>query len=242
MFRRIVFAAAAAGLIAGALVSLIQSVTTIPIILQAELYEGSVQDPGILGSSMGGLQLAMAEGSPNLTESEPAHAHAASAPRDVFERTLFTTLANLVTGVGSALLVVGGMALYGRTVTAASGVLWGAAGFAVFTLAPALGLPPEVPGTIAADLSARQIWWAFAVAGAALGLGLLVFAEGRHWKVLGVIVAAGPHMVGAPHPHSLGGSVPPELAGQFAATSIVVAAIFWALIGSLSAAFYRRFA
>ncbi len=33
MFRRIVFAAAAAGLIAGALVSLIQSVTTIPIIL-----------------------------------------------------------------------------------------------------------------------------------------------------------------------------------------------------------------
>jgi cobalt transporter subunit CbtA len=163
-------------------------------------------------------------------------------PEDGLERTLFTVLANVIMGVGFALLVVAGMALHGKPVTTGAGVHWGAAGFVVFTLAPALGLPPEVPGSITADLQARQVWWVSAAAAAALGLGLMVFLEARYWKVLGVIVAAIPHMVGAPHPDSIGGSVPPELAGQFAATSIVVGAIFWVLIGSLSAAFYRRLA
>lgn len=34
------------------------------------------------------------------------------------------------------------------------------AGFAAFTVAPALGLPPELPGMMAADLGPRQARWA----------------------------------------------------------------------------------
>ena len=76
---------------------------------------------------------------------------------------------------------------------------------------------------------------------AAVGLGLLAFAQRPILKVLGVVVALVPHVVGAPSPETVGGNVAPELAGQFAATSIAVSALFWALLGWLSAVFYRRF-
>ena len=49
-----------------------------------------------------------------------------------------------------------------------------------------------------------------------------------------------PHAIGAPHPESMSGSVPPELAGHFAAASIVVSAVFWSMIGWFSGAFYKR--
>lgn len=244
MVHRIFFAALAAGLLAGALITAVQSVTTTPIILHAEEFEGAGHDHAAEGLPAVGLHLAAASESPSghvhLADTAGGHAGEAWAPEDGLERTLYTALANLIVGVGFALLVVAGMALRGKPVTVGVGVLWGAAGFVVFTLAPALGLAPEVPGSITAGLEARQYWWVFAASGAALGLGLIVFCQARYWKAFGVIAAAVPHIVGAPHPDSIGGSVPPELAGQFAATSIVVGAIFWVLIGSLSAVFYRR--
>jgi len=156
------------------------------------------------------------------------------------ERLFYTGLANLLMGVGFALLLVACFALYGKPVDPRRGVLWGLAGFAVFTLAPGLGLPPEVPGAKAAAVTDRQIWWAFAAAAAALGLWLMVFARQHALKVLGVFVIALPHLVGAPQPAEIGGSVPPELAGHFAAASIVVSAIFWASLGWLSGTFWER--
>ncbi len=77
---------------------------------------------------------------------------------------------------------------------------------------------------------------------AAAGLWLLAFGRSALWKMAGIAVLALPHVVGAPHPH--GGEVglaPPELAARFAATSIVVSGVTWALIGWLSGTFYRRF-
>ncbi len=243
MVHRIFFAALAAGLLAGALITAVQSVTTTPIILHAEEFEAAAHDHSAESLPAAGVHLAASEspsGYVHLADTGGGHAGEAWVPEDGLERTLYTALANLIVGVGFALLVVAGMALRGTPVTIGVGVLWGAAGFVVFILAPALGLAPEVPGSITAGLEARQYWWVFAASGAALGLGLIVFCEARYWKALGVIAAAIPHIVGAPQPDSIGGSVPPELAGQFAATSIVVGAIFWVLIGSLSAAFYRR--
>jgi cobalt transporter subunit CbtA len=158
------------------------------------------------------------------------------------ERLFFTGLANLLMGVGFALLLVACFALYGKPVTPRHGVLWGLAGFAVFTLAPGLGLPPEVPGSKAAAVTDRQIWWAFAAIAAAAGLWLMVFARQHALKVLGVIVVALPHIIGAPHPAEIGGAVPPELAGHFAAASIVVSAIFWASLGWLGGTFWQRLA
>ena len=71
-----------------------------------------------------------------------------------------TTLAvNVVSGIGFALLLVAASEFAGGIANWRQGVLWGLAGFAVFTLAPGLGLPPELPAMPAADLVARQIWW-----------------------------------------------------------------------------------
>jgi len=224
MLRRILSAALAAGLLAGALVSVLQAVTTTPLILQAEVFEsgGGVHD-------------------------HTGHDHSAPLPaepgaEDVVTRTALTAAANLITGVGFALLVVGAFALSGRPVEAREGLLWGIGGFAAFTLSPALGLPPELPGTIAADLASRQAWWAFAALGAAAGLAVLAFGKGWWRLPVGLALLVLPHAVGAPHPDAFGGSPPPELVAQFVAKSIVVSAIFWAALGWLAGGFFKRFA
>jgi len=225
MLRRILSAALAAGLLAGVLVSALQAALTTPLILQAEVYEQAMPAQG----------------------HGDGHAHAHPAPSgpdwgEVAERTGLTVLANLVTGVGFALLVVAGFTLSGRAVEEREGLLWGLAGFAAFTLAPALGLPPEVPGTYAADLADRQAWWSFAAVSAAAALWLLALGRGA-WRIpVALALAALPHVVGAPHPAAFGGGVPPELAGQFAARSIGVGALFWCALGWLAGGFFRRFA
>jgi cobalt transporter subunit CbtA len=270
-------AAIAAGLLAGLLITAVQTVTTTPIILHAETYEKAgaghkhdalLPDGGLVRTNnrttTGGLvQLAHAGhgGKPGHTHpladaghgGKPGHTHqhadgkATSAAGGAaigggLERLFYTGLANLIMGVGFAFLLVACFALYGKPVDPRRGVLWGLAGFAVFTLAPGLGLPPEVPGSMAADVTARQIWWASAAVAAAGGLWLMVFARQHALKVLGVVVVALPHLVGAPRPTEIGGAVPPELAGHFAAASIVVSAIFWASLGWLGGTFWQRLA
>ena len=52
-------------------------------------------------------------------------------PRDGLERMLFTTLANVLTAVGYALILTACYTLLGRPVNGQTGVLWGVAGFEV---------------------------------------------------------------------------------------------------------------
>jgi predicted cobalt transporter CbtA len=49
-------------------------------------------------------------------------------------------------------------------------------------------------------------------------------------------------MIGAPHPESYSSTAPAELAGHFAAASLAVTAIFWAVLGYASGAFHERLA
>ena len=248
MFRRICLAAVAAGLLAGVIVSLIQHFTTTPLILRAEEFERA----GLPGTGGAALAADAVVGTGAPAHHDAGHDHGSATvsqadisqaePAALLERVLFTTLADVLVGMGFALLVVAALAWKGgRNIRGWTGLCCGAAGFVVFTLAPSLGLAPELPGLFAADLAARQLWWFFAAGSAAVGLALLASAERLLLKGLGVIVALVPHVVGAPAPESVGGNVAPELAGQFAATSIAVSAVFWALLGWLSAVFYRRF-
>ena len=156
------------------------------------------------------------------------------------ERTVYSTLANIIAGIGFALILVACIALTGRPVDGRAGVLWGIAGFAAINLAPALGLPPEVPGAMAAELGARQGWWMLCVAATATGLWMLIFRHGAIWVIAGIVTMALPHLIGAPQPVRIGGPVPPELAGHFVAASLVTAAIFWCALGWLSGTFWQR--
>ena len=87
--------------------------------------------------------------------------------------------ANLVTAIGFALLLVAASEFAGGIAGWRQGLLWGLAGFAVFTLAPGLGLPPELPAMPAAELGARQVWWFGTVAATAAGLALIAFRRSR---------------------------------------------------------------
>jgi cobalt transporter subunit CbtA len=108
-------------------------------------------------------------------------------------------------------------------------------------LAPAIGLPPELPGMQAAGLIARQEWWLLTAAATALGLGLVVFAQQPVLRVIGAAILVLPHLVGAPiAPHGAS-ALPAELAAEFATASLATAALFWLLLGGISGWLYRRF-
>jgi cobalt transporter subunit CbtA len=214
MLKRILFAAILAGVCAGLLSAGLQAIRLVPLIHEAEIYEEAA------AHDMAGHDQDM----------EWMPAFAAS-------RTLYTVLANVLAATGFALLLASCYALTGD-VDVKRGVIWGLAGFAVFHLAPAFGLPPEPPGAASAPLFDRQMWWLLTAAGTAGGLALVVFARGYVAKLAGVALIALPHVVGAPAP--LGPpAVPAELAVSFAVGSLVTAALFWAVLGGLSGYFFK---
>ena len=240
MFRRIFFTAIVAGLLGGIGISVVHEFTTTPIILHAEEFENAGGSDAHKHSLRGG----------DISLIAPAHTHGPekTASGDEawgsgagLERTLFTTLANIITGIGFALVLTACFALSGRPVTGQTGVLWGLAGFGIASLAPALGLPPEVPGSMTAELASRQMWWFLSVAATAGGLWAMVFRNGAVWTIGGIVAIALPHLIGAPQPERIGGNVPPELAAHFVAASLVTAAIFWCATGWLAGTFWDRF-
>ena len=156
-------------------------------------------------------------------------------------RTFKTLMFNILTGAAFGLILSAVLTLRGRPVGLRQGAIWGAAGFVAFALAPAFGLPPELPGAMAVELEARQLWWVLAAAATAGGMGFLIFAGTWPARLGGGALIVLPHIVGAPHPDSLGGAVPPELAAQFVAASLGANALFWAVLGASSGYLHDRF-
>ncbi len=145
--------------------------------------------------------------------------------------------------VGYAMVLVAGFGLasaYGKVITAREGILWGIAGFAVFQLAPAMGLAPELPGTMAADLGDRQLWWWGTALATALGLASIAYGRGVAALVVGVALLAAPHVIGAPELEGFSGVAPPEVSAAFAARALGVALAVWALMGWVAGHLWSR--
>jgi len=226
MIKRIAQTAGFTGLLAALLLTLLQSFWVAPLILQAETFENAP---------------ATTEVAHQHADGAAAHSHDAEAwePEDGWQRVLSTTGGNLVVAVGFALMLAGLYTLRAPTRTA-QGLLWGIAGYATFVLAPTLGLPPELPGTAAADLAQRQIWWIGTAASTAAGIALIVF--GRNWllKILGVAILAVPHVIGAPQPEVHSMLAPKALEAQFKIASQLTNVAFWLALGLISAWLFRR--
>jgi cobalt transporter subunit CbtA len=237
MFRRIFVAALAAGAGIGLLLAALQQVALVPLILKAETYEHA--DPARKAAA---LPAAVTLSEVVRALIAPAHAHeqhpAATAGGSA-SRAALTVAATTLVSIGFAFLLVGAFAVSGRAVDAREGLLWGIAGFAVFALAPAFGLAPTLPGSAEADLVERQIWWVGTAVATAGGIALAVFGRWVWAVPVGIALIVAPHLIGAPHPDGVG-SVPPELAASFAARSLVVAAVFWVLLGWAAGALYAR--
>jgi len=156
----------------------------------------------------------------------------------VFERNALTVLFTGLIYAGYGMLLAAGYALaeqLGRPIAARDGLVWGIAGFVTLQLAPAMGLAPELPGTLAADLGARQIWWFGTAIATGGGLALLAYGRGiAAWLAAGALLAA-PHVIGAPHLEGFSGVAPPEVAGEFSARVLGVGLAAWAALGWLTA-------
>ncbi|GAC1545595.1 MAG: CbtA family protein [Collimonas sp.] len=228
--KKIVFAAALAGMVAGLLLTGVQKIQVSPIILKAEVYEDAAAAQAVHAHP------------PAAATAHHEHEHGAWQPADGEERTLFTALANVSLAVGFGLLLGAAICLRGDASGWGSGLLWGLAGYVVFFIAPSLGLPPEVPGAEAAPLADRQMWWLMAVVMTAAGLSLLVFARNWKLKLLGAVLLGTPHLIGAPQPQVDGGAAPVELVHAFVYATAIANAIFWLALGGLVGFFYKKLA
>ncbi len=218
MLRKILTTGVLAGVAAGLFFSIVQIVAVNPLIAEAEILEAAAT--------------ASTHAPPEVESWSPA---------DGLERTGYTVLTSLLAGVGFGFILAACFALYGGTVDAWRGLLWGLGGYAAFALAPALGLPPEAPGAAAAELIQRQTWWLGTVAATAAGLAVLVFARGWTIRVAAVVVVALPHLIGAPHIAGDSG-VPSDLVTAFIVASLAATGLFWLALGGISGAVYRRLA
>lgn len=231
MIVKVLSAALVAGFLAACVGLALQVVLTRPLILQAEAFE-RLQQPQRQQAQTGRF------GPGLLHLAHEGHSHEAPStaeagewePGEGLPRIAFTGLATLVSGVGYALLLLASMLAAGSEPKSGRALGWALGGFAAVSLAPAIGLPPELPGMGGHALEARQVWWIATAAGT--GLGLYLIAVVRHPVAIAIGLAAiiAPHLVGAPTAGD-GGAVPSTLAAQFAARSIALSAVFWVALG-----------
>jgi cobalt transporter subunit CbtA len=207
---------------------------TTPLILEAEVYEnaGAPAEPA-----------AAAEATAHAHEAGAAeHEHDAWAPADGWERNLYSLGADVVTGVGFGFLLTAAIVFFGKGADWRRGLLWGLAGFASFSLAPAFGMPPELPGTEAAPLLDRQLWWIGTVVATAAGLFAAARLRNVYGYAIAVVLIAAPHVIGAPQPENPGGLAPEELEHKFILVAIATSLVFWLVLGVLTGAFFKRYA
>ena len=166
------------------------------------------------------------------------------APGDIHqttvERTASTLMANVVTAVGFALMLVGGFALRGGNMNWRLGIVWGLAGYAAFTVLPGIGLPPLLPGSERPDLFESQDWWLATAGLSIVGMWLIAFSRAHLLKLLGAVVIVIPHVIGAPRPDGEGDDVPVDLAWEFIVGTYAVSALFWIVLGALAGYFFAR--
>ncbi|WP_029073748.1 CbtA family protein [Kaistia adipata] len=243
MFKTIIVSAFGAGLVVAATLSVVQSVTTEPLLFHAETFEGAeAPAPAAAPHEHANGEAHAHDAAPAEAAAAPAHEHDPDewSPADGFERTAYTFLANLLMGVAVSAILLGMMTLRGGAINGRTGVLWGVAGFFAAALLPSLGLTPELPGTPAAELEARQLWWLATAAASAIGIALIVFSQSWLLKVAGLVIGVLPHLVGAPVPPSLEAAYPAVLAAEFATASLVVSALLWAGSGVAAGWLYQR--
>jgi cobalt transporter subunit CbtA len=225
--RSMLFVAALAGLAGGVAMTLMQVFATVPLILEAETFEGAL--------------------------AAPAHDHAAGvaehdhgedewAPADGFQRMTLIAVANLVTAIGFGLVLVAASEFAGGITTWRQGLLWGLAGFATFTVAPGLGLPPELPAMPAAELGPRQAWWIACVALTGGGLALIAFGRTLPLALVGCALLVVPHLIGAPQPASHESPIPADLHHRFVVAVTVTSLVFWLMLGRAVSLLRPRFA
>jgi cobalt transporter subunit CbtA len=175
---------------------------------------------------------------PMILQAEAVELGGAEHVQHGLDRALYTTLFDCLGAFGFALLLAAGFVWRGR-ITWQQGLLWGLAGYASFALAPALGLPPELPGVEAGPIVLRQIWWIATALATASGIACIAFARPCGLRLLGAVLIVLPHWIGAPlaHPPNPASA---ELSRNFIVVSLAVSGVMWIVIGAITAAMMKQ--
>lgn len=249
MIQRMLASALFAGCAAGLLAALLHFAFVQNVLLLAEEYEsGALVHFQGAQPAEGSHEHVSATEEPAAAPAEEGHTHAAgtaahehpapSGGESQVKRNALTVLFMVLVYVSYGLMLVAGFALaanFGIQVNTRDGILWGIAGFVAFQLAPAMGLAPELPGTVAADLGERQVWWWSTVIATGVGLALLAYGRTLVTAVIAGALLAAPHVIGAPEIDGYFGVAPPEVAAMFSARVLGAALATWAILGWLCA-------
>lgn len=219
--KNIILTAAVSGLLAGLLLTIIQHFFVMPSLFEAEIFEHAATEIS----------------SPITTEN---HEMEEWQPEDGIERTIYTALANISMAFSFAMLLGAAILVSGKQTNWLTGGIWGIAGYLVFFVAPALGLPPEVPGAEAAALKDRQLWWLATVLATAIGLALLVFPGNWLLKASGLLILISPHLIGAPQPEVHASAAPQSIVKSFINAAIIANLIFWLALGIFQGIFTKK--
>ena len=243
--KHMLSSALVAGFAAGLLCALLQFLLVQPNVVLAERYEAGelLHFQGIASPEERAATSHAAHGAHDTAApaEEAGHDHGAGAEAGA-NRQALTVLFAVLTYCGYGIILVAGMNLaeqVGIKIGLSQGILWGLAGFMAFQMMPALGLQPDLPGTPTTDLYARQIWWAATAVATVAGLWFAAYGTGLWQRAAGLVVLTAPHIWGAPDLSTFGGIAPPELAASFAARSLAVGMITWAVLGGLVATLWH---
>jgi cobalt transporter subunit CbtA len=215
MFRNLLLTGLLTGVLTGCLLTLLQYFFVLPLIQQAESHENTIALPADTGES---------------------HVHSGPIgewqPAEGLERLAYTGLANVAIASGFGLMMAGVMALR-RPLTLIQAVLFGLAGYYVFFIAPAVWLPPELPGADSPGLEGRQAIWLCAVALSFSGLSFLAFAANRWLRILGLLVLFSPYLLFTRQAVHYSAPVPANLIEQFALITGLTNFVFWITLGMM---------
>jgi cobalt transporter subunit CbtA len=211
MIGRVVLAVILSGIAAGLVMGLIQHVRLTPLILEAETFEHVAHGHGA-----------------------EAHSHGDHvwSPANGLERTFYTTVTAIISAVGFGLLMIGLAFTFKIPFNRSNAWIWGLCGFFAVSFAPAIGLPPELPGMPSAELNSRLFWWGGSVVMTALGLASLyyVYIGKKAWSPA-VTFLLWPHIF--PAPQATAGTestVPAHLATQFVTSSLGANLVMWVIL------------
>ena len=242
MTARLFTSALFAGLVAGLIAVLLQWSLMESLILEGEAYEtgAKVHFAGVPGVTD---HAHAADETVSHTHPENVVTPEEEAPEDLVKRFSLAFFADFTTFVAWSLLLVAGFATaekYGQRISVKDGVIWGIAGFAAIHIMPGIGLAPELPGQPAADLQARQLWWAGTALASVAAFAMFAYGRNALWIAIGLALLVVPQLIGAPRLAEFTGVAPPELSGEYVARSYAVSFMTWVVLGLTAGYFWNR--
>ncbi len=237
MTARIFTSALFAGLVAGLVAVLLQWALMQKLILEGEEYETGAK------SHFAGVLVLNEDGETAAQAAASAEAEEEGEAESLVTRYALAFFAAFVTWVGLALVMVAGFALaerHAQRITMQDAILWGVAGFAALHVMTGIGLAPELPGTPAAELELRQLWWMTTAVTAIIAFAFMGYGRKPIHVALAMVLLIAPHLIGAPRLDGYAGVAPPELSGEYVARAYAVAFISWITLGLAAGHFWNR--